>query len=67
MKGAPTQCSPNTIRPMLGFFNLGRLFDLGLTINKFWYFFEIGHKESVWQLRSCHKLLDAPYKDLEFG
>ncbi|KAB2595398.1 S ribonuclease [Pyrus ussuriensis x Pyrus communis] len=28
----------------------------------FWYFFNIGHKEGVEQLRSCHKLFDASCK-----
>ncbi|KAM1473585.1 hypothetical protein ACFX2I_029699 [Malus domestica] len=59
MKCASAQCSPNVVRVMVGFSNLSRFFDLGLTINEFWYFFEIGHKKGVGQLRSRHKLLDA--------
>ena len=62
MKCAPAQCSPNAVRTMVGVSNLSRFFDLGLTINEFWYFFKIGHKEGVWQLRSRHKLLDASCK-----
>ncbi|KAM2760331.1 hypothetical protein COP1_024923 [Malus domestica] len=62
MKYMPAQCSPNAVRVMVGFSNLSRFFDLDLTINKFWYFFKIDHKESVGQLRSRHKLLDASCK-----
>ena len=62
MKCAPTQCSSNVVRAMMGFSNLSRFFDLGLTINEFWYFFEIGHKEGVGQLRSCHRLFNASSK-----
>ena len=58
----PAQCSLNAIRAMVEFLNLSMFFDLGLTINEFWYFFEIGHKEGVGQLRSRHRLLDAPCK-----
>lgn len=62
MKCAPTQCSPNTIRAMVGFSNLSKFFDLGLAINEFWYFFEISHKEGVGQLISRHRLFDASSK-----
>ncbi|KAM2791230.1 hypothetical protein PS2_003034 [Malus domestica] len=62
MKCMPAQCSPNAIRAMVGFSNLSRFFDLGLTINDFWYFFKIDNKEGVGQMRSCHKLLDASSK-----
>ena len=62
MKCALAQCSPNAVRAMVGFSNLSRFFDLGLTINEFWYFFEIGHKEGVGQLRSRHRLFDASSK-----
>ncbi|KAB2597434.1 hypothetical protein D8674_000354 [Pyrus ussuriensis x Pyrus communis] len=47
MKCAPAQCSPNAIRVMVGFLNLTQLFDLDLTINGFWYFFDIGHIDGV--------------------
>ncbi|KAM1933967.1 hypothetical protein ACFX15_018192 [Malus domestica] len=62
MKCTPAQCSPNAVRAMVGFSNLSRFFDLDLTINVLWYLFEIGHKEGVGQLRSCHRLLDASSK-----
>ena len=62
MKYAPSQSCPNAVRAMEGFSNLSRLFDLSLTTNEFWYFFEIGHKEGVGQLRSRHKLLDTSSK-----
>ena len=62
MKCAPAQCSPNKVRAMVGFSNLSRFLNLGLTINEFWYFFEIGHKECVVQLRSRHRLFDASSK-----
>nr|XP_028948868.1 uncharacterized protein LOC114821132 [Malus domestica] len=62
MKCAPTQCSPNAVRAMMGFSNLSKFFDLGLTIHELCYFFEIGHKEGVGQLRSHHRLLDASSK-----
>ena len=41
---------------------MSRFIDLGLTINEFWYFFEIGHKEGVGQLRSRHRLFDTSNK-----
>ncbi|KAM1348895.1 hypothetical protein ACFX10_003100 [Malus domestica] len=62
MKCAPAQCSPNTVRVMVGFHNLSQFFDLGLTTNKFWYFFDIGHIDGVGQLRSRHKLFDNSSK-----
>ncbi|KAM2448797.1 hypothetical protein PS1_018959 [Malus domestica] len=62
MKCRYAQCSPNAVRAMVGFSNLSRFFDLGLTINEFWCFFKIGHKEGVEQLRSRHRLLDASSK-----
>ena len=62
MKCAPAQCSSNTVCVMVGFSNLSRFFDLGLTINEFWYFFEIDHKEGVGQLRSRHRLFAASSK-----
>ena len=62
MKCAPAQCSLNAVRAMVGFSNLRRLFDLGLTINELWYFFEIDHKKGVGQLRSRNRLLDVSCK-----
>ena len=62
MRCAPAQCSPNAVRVMVGFHNLSQLFDLGLTINKFWYFFDKGHIEEVGQLRSRHRLFDNSSK-----
>ncbi|KAM1060595.1 hypothetical protein ACFX2B_024959 [Malus domestica] len=47
MRCASAQCSSNAIRAIVGFLNLIRFFDLGLTISEFWYFFEISHRESV--------------------
>ncbi|KAB2600333.1 plastidial pyruvate kinase 1 [Pyrus ussuriensis x Pyrus communis] len=41
---------------------LEQVLEIGLTINEVWYFFEIGHKEGVGQLRSCHRLFDASSK-----
>ena len=63
MKCAPTQCSSNVVRAMMGFSNLSRFFKLGLTINEFWYFLKISLKEGVGQLRSRHKLFDVSSKD----
>ena len=40
------------------FHNLSQFFDLDLTVNEFWYFFDIGHIEGVGQLRSRHRLFD---------
>ena len=62
MKCAPAQCFPNACRAMVRFSNLSRLFDLGLAIKEFWYFFEIGLKEGVGQLRSRHMFFDASSK-----
>lgn len=62
MKCAPAQCFPNAVRAMVGFVNLSKFFELSLTINEFWYFFEIGHKEGIGQLRSRHRLFDASSK-----
>lgn len=47
---------------MVVFSNLSRFFDLGLTSNEFSYFFEIGHKDGVGQLRSRHRLSDDSSK-----
>ncbi|KAM1993124.1 hypothetical protein ACFX16_009500 [Malus domestica] len=62
MKYASAQCSLNAVHVMVVFYNLSKFFDLGLTINELWYFFEVDHKEGVGQLRSRHRLLDASYK-----
>ncbi|KAM1600657.1 hypothetical protein EV1_024662 [Malus domestica] len=62
MRCAPAQCSPNAVRVMVGFHNLSQFFDLDLTINEFWYFFDIGHIGGVGQLQSCHKLFDNSSK-----
>ncbi|KAM2097589.1 hypothetical protein ACFX1R_021118 [Malus domestica] len=62
MKCSSTQCSPNAVREIVMFSNLSRFLDLGLTINKFRYFFEIGHKKYVGQLRTHHRLLNASWK-----
>lgn len=43
MKCAPTQCSSNMARVMVGFLNLSKFFDLDFTTNEFWYFFDIDH------------------------
>ncbi|KAM2570359.1 hypothetical protein TB2_010339 [Malus domestica] len=59
---APTQCSPNTVHVMVGFHNLSQFFDLDLTVNEFWYFFDIGHIDKVGQLWSRHKLFDNSSK-----
>lgn len=37
---------------MVKFPNLSKFFNLRLTINESWYFFKIGHKDGVGQLRS---------------
>ncbi|KAM1543538.1 hypothetical protein ACFX1Z_013181 [Malus domestica] len=58
MKCASTQCSLSVVRVMVGFHNLSQFLDLDLTINKLWYFFDIGHIEGVGQLQSHHKLFD---------
>ena len=63
MKCAPAQCSPNAVRVMVGFLNLSQFFDLDLTVNEFWYFFDIGHIDGVWQLRSRHRLFDHSSKE----
>ncbi|XP_050139028.1 uncharacterized protein LOC126615257 [Malus sylvestris] len=62
MKCAPAQCSPNAVRVMVGFHNLNQFFDLGLTTNEFWYFFDIGRIDGVGQLRIRHKLFDNSSK-----
>ena len=62
MRCAPAQCSPNAIRVMVGFHNLSQFFDLGLTTNEFWYFFDIGHVDGVGQLRTRHRLFDHSSK-----
>ncbi|KAM2824462.1 hypothetical protein COP1_034368 [Malus domestica] len=62
MKCAPAQCSSNAVRVMVRFHNLNQLFDLGLTTNEFWYFFDIGHIDGVGQLRTRHKLFDNSSK-----
>ena len=56
MRCIPIHCSPNTVRVIVGFHNLSQFFDLDLTVNDFWYFFDIGHIEGVGQLRSCHRI-----------
>ncbi|KAM1639196.1 hypothetical protein ACFXTN_008514 [Malus domestica] len=62
MKCAPAQCSPNAVLVMVGFLNLSQFFDLDLTINEFWYFFDIAHIERVGQLWSHHRLFDHSSK-----
>ncbi|KAM2576027.1 hypothetical protein TB2_007779 [Malus domestica] len=62
MKCAPAQCSPNAVRMIMGFHNLSQFFDLDLTVNEFWYFFDIGHIDGVGQLRSHHRLFDNSSK-----
>ncbi|KAM1901254.1 hypothetical protein ACFX14_030098 [Malus domestica] len=62
MKYASAQCSPNAVLAMVGFLNLSRFFDLRLTINEFYYFLKIDHKEGMGQLRSRHGLLDVSCK-----
>ncbi|KAM1058290.1 hypothetical protein ACFX2A_032137 [Malus domestica] len=62
MKCALAQCSPNTVRVMVRFHNLSQFFDLDLTVNEFWYFFDIGHIDGVGQLRSRHRLFDNSSK-----
>ncbi|XP_050121360.1 uncharacterized protein LOC126599015 [Malus sylvestris] len=62
MKCVPAQCSPNAVRVMVGFHNLNQFFDLGLTTNEFWYFFDIGRIDGVGQLRIRHKLFDNSSK-----
>ena len=47
---------------MVGFLNLSQFFDLDLTINEFWYFFDIGHIDGVGLLRSRHGLFDHSSK-----
>ncbi|KAM2774932.1 hypothetical protein COP1_019764 [Malus domestica] len=39
-----------------------QFFDLDLTINELWYFFDIGHIDEVGQLRSRHRLFDHSSK-----
>ena len=58
MKCAPAQCSSNTIRVMVGLHNLSLFFDLDLTVNEFWYFFDISQIGGVGQLGSRHRLFD---------
>lgn len=43
---------------MVGFFNLSRFFNLDLTIDEFWQFFDICHIDGVKLLRTRHRLLD---------
>ncbi|KAM2032370.1 hypothetical protein ACFX1T_014388 [Malus domestica] len=62
MRCAPAQCSLNAVCVMVGFHNLSQFFDLDLTINKFWYFFDIGHIDGVGQLLSRHRLFDNSSK-----
>ena len=62
MRCAPAQCSPNAVRVMVGFHNLSQFFDLGLTTNEFWYFFDIGRVDGVGQLRARHRLFDNSSK-----
>ncbi|KAM1053057.1 hypothetical protein ACFX13_000625 [Malus domestica] len=45
MKCAPAQCSPNRVHVMVGFLNLSQFFDLNLTANELWYFFDISRIE----------------------
>ncbi|KAM1321682.1 hypothetical protein ACFX1X_014900 [Malus domestica] len=47
MKCAPTHCSLNAVCVMVGLLNLSQFFDLDLTVNEFWYFFDIGHIDGV--------------------
>ncbi|KAM1212168.1 hypothetical protein FF1_003762 [Malus domestica] len=62
MKCAPAQCSPNAVCVMVEFHNLSQFFDLDLTVNEFWYFFDIGHIEEVRQLQSRYRLFDHSSK-----
>lgn len=62
MKWTSAQCSPNVVCVMVGFSNLRRFLDLGVTINEFSYFFNISHKEWVWQLMTRHRLFDSSSK-----
>ncbi|KAB2596021.1 hypothetical protein D8674_031471 [Pyrus ussuriensis x Pyrus communis] len=62
MKCVIAQCFPNAVHGMVGFFNLSQFFDLDLTVNEFWYFFDIGYIEGVGQLHSRHRLFDHSSK-----
>ncbi|KAM0980522.1 hypothetical protein ACFX2A_013953 [Malus domestica] len=62
MRCAPAQCSLNAVHVMVGFHNLSQFFDLDLIVNKFWYFFDIGHINGVGQLRYRHRLFDNSSK-----
>ncbi|KAB2622393.1 hypothetical protein D8674_024575 [Pyrus ussuriensis x Pyrus communis] len=56
------QCSPNKVCVMVGFLNLNQFFDLDLTVNEFWYFFDTGRIDGVGQLQSCHRFFNHSSK-----
>ena len=47
MKCTSAQCYPNMVRVMVRFLSISQFFDLDLTVDEFWDFFDICHINGV--------------------